>query len=94
MVSAPNGQSSPLVIRRYRNRRMYDPSRAAYITYDDLRCLVSKGVDFVVQDNNGNYILDSPPSHSWNFSTTPPIWSSLILSPFSSTISCPFGCRR
>jgi len=32
---------------------MYDPSRAAYITYDDLRCLVSKGVDFVVQDNNG-----------------------------------------
>ncbi len=39
-----------MVIKKYANRRLYDTSRSAYITLDDLKTLVHEGTDFVVQD--------------------------------------------
>ena len=39
---------SKLVIRKYRNRRLYNPDTATYVTAQALAEFVKKGVDFVV----------------------------------------------
>lgn len=40
----------PILIKKYANRRLYDTSRSAYITLDDLCEMVRDKLDFVVQD--------------------------------------------
>ena len=39
-----------IIIKKYANRRLYNTASSAYVTLEDLRELVSKNVDFVVQD--------------------------------------------
>jgi polyhydroxyalkanoate synthesis repressor PhaR len=41
---------SPLVIKKYPNRRLYNTETSAYITLDDLHQMVVEGRDFVVLD--------------------------------------------
>lgn len=40
----------PILIKKYANRRLYDTSRSAYITLDDLCEMVRDNLDFVVRD--------------------------------------------
>ena len=41
---------SPIVIKKYANRRLYNTDTSAYITLEDLASIVKKGDDFVVYD--------------------------------------------
>lgn len=40
----------PRIIKKYPNRRLYDTERSSYITVEDVRTLVLKGVEFKVID--------------------------------------------
>jgi len=40
----------PVVIKKYANRRLYNTGTSAYVTLEDLACMVKKGEDFVVFD--------------------------------------------
>lgn len=40
----------PILIKKYANRRLYDTSRSAYITLDDLCEMIRDNLDFVVRD--------------------------------------------
>lgn len=40
----------PILIKKYANRRLYDTSRSAYITLDDLCEMVRDKLDFIVRD--------------------------------------------
>lgn len=42
--------STPRVIKKYPNRRLYDTKESRYVTLEDLRCLVTGECDFVVLD--------------------------------------------
>ena len=44
--------SEPRIIKKYRNRRLYDTELSRYITVANLRQLIVEGVDFKVQDAN------------------------------------------
>lgn len=44
-------KSSPTVIKKYANRRLYDTGRSSYVTLEDLREMVQEGHDFVVLDS-------------------------------------------
>ena len=44
--------SSPRVIKKYPNRRLYDTDQSRYITLNDIRGLVMSGVQFQVVDTN------------------------------------------
>ena len=41
---------SPIVVKKYANRRLYNTESSAYITLDDLAAMVRIGRDFVVYD--------------------------------------------
>ena len=41
---------SPIIIKKYANRRLYNTDTSAYITLEDLASIVKKGDDFVVYD--------------------------------------------
>jgi polyhydroxyalkanoate synthesis repressor PhaR len=41
---------SPIIIKKYANRRLYNTKTSAYITLDDLAASVKRGEDFVVYD--------------------------------------------
>src|ERR1700726_2488610 len=43
-------ENSPITIKKYANRRLYNTDTSAYITLEDLAALVKKGDDFVVFD--------------------------------------------
>ena len=44
----------PLVtIKKYANRRLYNTGTSAYVTLEDLACMVKRGDDFVVYDAKG-----------------------------------------
>src|SRR2546430_8952427 len=43
-------ENSPITIKKYANRRLYNTDTSAYITLDDLAAIVKKGDDFVVYD--------------------------------------------
>ena len=43
-------ESSPVIIKKYANRRLYNTKTSAYITLDDLAATVKRGEDFVVYD--------------------------------------------
>ncbi|WP_374305735.1 polyhydroxyalkanoate synthesis repressor PhaR [Methylocella sp.] len=43
-------QNQPITIKKYANRRLYNTGTSAYVTLEDLACMVKKGEDFVVFD--------------------------------------------
>jgi polyhydroxyalkanoate synthesis repressor PhaR len=44
--------AEPVVIKRYANRRLYNPGAGSYVSIDDLGALVEDEEDFVVYDVN------------------------------------------
>ncbi|MGZ3350825.1 MAG: polyhydroxyalkanoate synthesis regulator DNA-binding domain-containing protein [Xanthobacteraceae bacterium] len=44
--------AEPVVIKRYANRRLYNPAGGSYVSIDDLGALVEDEEDFVVYDVN------------------------------------------
>ena len=50
MTSKDTGNSDPVVIKKYANRRLYNTSSSAYVTLDDLAQMVKDGDDFAVFD--------------------------------------------
>ncbi len=42
--------SSPIVIKKYANRRLYNTETSTYVTHEDLCQLISENVPFLVQD--------------------------------------------
>lgn len=50
MATRKRDDDAPIIIKKYANRRLYNTASSAYVTLEDLRELVSKDVDFVVQD--------------------------------------------
>jgi polyhydroxyalkanoate synthesis repressor PhaR len=42
--------ASPILIKRYAGRRLYDTVRAAYLTLDDLADMLLRGTRFVVRE--------------------------------------------
>ena len=54
--------STPRIIKKYPNRRLYDTSISSYITLDDIKDLVMQKISFKVIDNSTeedmtNYVL-------------------------------------
>ncbi|MBL4599758.1 MAG: polyhydroxyalkanoate synthesis repressor PhaR [Rhizobiaceae bacterium] len=45
-----SGKETPIVIKKYANRRLYNTGSSAYVTLEDLAGMVKAGEDFVVQD--------------------------------------------
>lgn len=41
---------SPVIVKKYANRRLYDTATSSYVTLEDLCDMVKRGVDFVVID--------------------------------------------
>jgi len=50
MTTRKRPDDAPIIIKKYANRRLYNTASSAYVTLEDLRELVSKDIDFVVQD--------------------------------------------
>ncbi len=50
MNTKDTGNSEPVVIKKYANRRLYNTATSAYVTLDDLAQMVKDGIDFVVFD--------------------------------------------
>ncbi|HEY1934302.1 MAG TPA: polyhydroxyalkanoate synthesis repressor PhaR [Acetobacteraceae bacterium] len=50
--TAPQSKTaeSPIVVKKYANRRLYDTRSSSYITLDNLAEMVRQGTDFVVYD--------------------------------------------
>jgi len=42
--------TEPIVVRKYKNRRIYDTRRRCYVTLDDLRRMVVQPTPFIVED--------------------------------------------
>lgn len=47
-------KSTPVIIKKYANRRLYDMQRSAYITLEDLCILVKRDIEFKVVDAKTN----------------------------------------
>jgi polyhydroxyalkanoate synthesis repressor PhaR len=45
-----DAMSSPVVVKKYANRRLYNTEASSYVTLDDLAKMVREGRDFVVYD--------------------------------------------
>lgn len=52
--SSEKGDAVPVLIKRYRNRRLYDTGRSAYITLDDLAKDLAEGREVKVIDASTN----------------------------------------
>ena len=50
---------SPVVIKKYSDRRLYDTSASGYVTLDDIAGMVRKGVDIQVKDARSGKDLTS-----------------------------------
>jgi len=50
MAETEQTDESPIVIKKYANRRLYNTETSSYVTLDHLADLVRKGRDFVVKD--------------------------------------------
>ncbi len=50
MATAQKKENTPITIKKYANRRLYDTGRSSYVTLDDLCAMVKEGQDFVVVD--------------------------------------------
>ena len=45
-----DAEKTPVTIKKYANRRLYNTGTSAYVTLEDLAAMVKKGEDFVVYD--------------------------------------------
>lgn len=53
-------EDSPVIIKKYANRRLYNTSSSSYITLDDLAKMTREGIEFLVLDaKTGNDITHS-----------------------------------
>jgi polyhydroxyalkanoate synthesis repressor PhaR len=50
MTDTSGAETSPVVIKKYANRRLYNTSTSSYVTLDDLSRMVKQRADFVVYD--------------------------------------------
>lgn len=50
MAKTPAGETPPITIKKYANRRLYNTAESSYVTLDHLSEMVKAGVDFVVYD--------------------------------------------
>ncbi|MCB2066483.1 MAG: polyhydroxyalkanoate synthesis repressor PhaR [Erythrobacter sp.] len=50
MAAKDTGEDTPIIIKKYANRRLYNTQSSSYITLDDLARMVRTGVDFEVLD--------------------------------------------
>jgi len=46
----PGGGKTPVVVKKYANRRLYNTATSSYVTLDDLATMIKEGGDFVVYD--------------------------------------------
>ena len=46
----PSGGKTPVVVKKYANRRLYNTATSSYVTLDDLATMIKEGGDFVVYD--------------------------------------------
>jgi polyhydroxyalkanoate synthesis repressor PhaR len=49
-TSGQTGETKPIVVKKYANRRLYNTATSSYVTLEDLAKLIKDGGDFVVQD--------------------------------------------
>jgi polyhydroxyalkanoate synthesis repressor PhaR len=49
-VKKNSGEDSPIIIKKYANRRLYNTATSSYVTLDHLCMMVQDGVEFVVYD--------------------------------------------
>ena len=49
-VKKNSGENSPIIIKKYANRRLYNTATSSYVTLDHLCLMVQDGVEFVVYD--------------------------------------------
>lgn len=60
MAGQKTGDGSPIIIKKYANRRLYNTDTSSYITLDDLARMTREGIDFQVLDaKSGNDITHS-----------------------------------
>ncbi len=58
--SAADAAASPVIIKKYANRRLYNTSSSSYITLEDLASMVRENIDFQVLDaKSGDEITHS-----------------------------------
>ncbi len=50
MSNAPDSDQTPITIKKYANRRLYNTATSTYVTLEDLADMVKEGVDFLVFD--------------------------------------------
>ena len=50
MADSGNGQTGPITIKKYANRRLYNTATSSYVTLDHLCQMVKDGVEFTVFD--------------------------------------------
>jgi polyhydroxyalkanoate synthesis repressor PhaR len=46
----PGAGTTPVVVKKYANRRLYNTATSSYVTLDDLATMIKEGGDFVVYD--------------------------------------------
>src|SRR6476661_7565028 len=44
------GDTQPVIVKKYANRRLYNTATSSYVTLDDLARMIKEGGDFVVKD--------------------------------------------
>ncbi|MFZ2008351.1 MAG: polyhydroxyalkanoate synthesis repressor PhaR, partial [Stellaceae bacterium] len=45
-----SGDSKPVVVKKYANRRLYNTATSSYVTLEDLAKMIKDGGDFIVHD--------------------------------------------
>src|SRR3546814_2158850 len=50
MTHTESGETAPITIKKYANRRLYNTATSSYVTLDHLCQMVKEGADFVVSD--------------------------------------------
>ncbi len=50
MAATDSGQSTPITIKKYANRRLYNTATSSYVTLEHLCAMVKEGAEFVVYD--------------------------------------------
>lgn len=59
MIKNQPEEKGPRVIKRYRNRKLYDTSESCYVTLEDIADMIRTGLDITVIDNNTQEDLTS-----------------------------------
>lgn len=53
-------EKQPTIIKKYANRRLYNTGTSAYVTLENLACMVKQGEDFVVYDAKSGEDITRP----------------------------------